>query len=198
MSNHRGRSNPWVNFFITALVLALLTTILLLPEQVIRQTAEVEREQMILWTGKSASEWVGIHSKEFIEDLPDKASEITSLDINQTFKDWMIDRIYVSLIWYDVFVYRMFSAVVWFLVIFPLFMAASIDGYYLREIRKSMFTSQSPLKLRIGSLFSVLSMAGIIVWLLIPIPIPVITAPMLIIVLVFSCWIWTANLQKRI
>lgn len=198
MSNHRGRSNPWVNFFITALVLALLTTILLLPEQVIRQTAEVEREQMILWTGKSASEWVGIHSKEFIEDLSDKASEITSLDINQTFKDWMIDRIYVSLIWYDVFVYRMFSAVVWFLVIFPLFMAASIDGYYLREIRKSMFTSQSPLKLRIGSLFSVLSMAGIIVWLLIPIPIPVITAPMLIIVLVFSCWIWTANLQKRI
>lgn len=198
MSNHRRRSNPWVNFFITALVLALLTTILLLPEQVIRQTAEVEREQMILWTGKSASEWVGIHSKEFIEDLPDKASEITSLDINQTFKDWMVDRIYVSLIWYDVFVYRMFSAVVWFLVIFPLFMAASIDGYYLREIRKSMFTSQSPLKLRIGSLFSVLSMAGIIVWLLIPIPIPVITAPMLIIVLVFSCWIWTANLQKRI
>lgn len=198
MSNHRGRSNPWVNFFITALALALLTTILLLPEQVIRQTAEVEREQMILWTGKSASEWVGIHSKEFIEDLSDKASEITSLDINQTFKDWMVDRIYVSLIWYDVFVYRMFSAVVWFLVIFPLFMAASIDGYYLREIRKSMFTSQSPLKLRIGSLFSVLSMAGIIVWLLIPIPIPVITAPMLIIVLVFSCWIWTANLQKRI
>jgi len=198
VSNHRGRSNPWVNFFITALALALLTTILLLPEQVIRQTAEVEREQMILWTGKSASEWVGIHSKEFIEDLSDKASEITSLDINQTFKDWMVDRIYVSLIWYDVFVYRMFSAVVWFLVIFPLFMAASIDGYYLREIRKSMFTSQSPLKLRIGSLFSVLSMAGIIVWLLIPIPIPVITAPMLIIVLVFSCWIWTANLQKRI
>lgn len=198
MSNYKGKSNPWVNFFITALILALLTTILLLPEQVIHQTAEIEREQMLLWSGKSASEWVGIHSKEFIEDLSDKASEITSLDINQAFKDWMIDRIYASLLWYDIFVYRMFSAVVWFLVIFPLFMAASIDGYYLREIRKSMFTSQSPLKLRIGSLFSVLSMAGIIMWLLIPIPIPVLTVPFLIILMAFSCWIWTANLQKRI
>lgn len=198
MTNRKGRGNPWANFFIIVLIMIFITTFLFLPEQIIRKTAEAERQQMLIWSGKSASDWVGMSSAEFIRDLSEEASKTTLFDTNQAFKDWITGRIYASLIWYDVFVYRMFSAVIWFLVIFPLFMAASVDGYYLREIRKSMFISQSPLRLRIGSLFLFLSMIGIIAWLLIPVPIPALTAPLLIILLAFSCWIWTANLQKRI
>lgn len=198
MASNRGRNNPWVNFIIIVLIVALVTTFIFLPEQVIRQTAEAEREQILLWTGKSASDWVGIRSAEFMRELSEEYSKLTIPDMNQTFKDWITNRLYTSLLWYDVFVYRMFSAVIWFLIISPLFMAASVDGYYLREIRKSMFTSQSPLRLRIGSIFLILSMIGIFAWLLIPLPVPVLTAPLLIIVMAFSCWIWTANLQKRI
>lgn len=198
MASNRGRNNPWVNFIIIVLIVALVTTFIFLPEQVIRQTAEAEREQILLWTGKSASDWVGIRSAEFMRELSEEYSKLTIPDMNQTFKDWITNRLYTSLLWYDVFVYRMFSAVIWFLIISPLFMAASVDGYYLREIRKSMFTSQSPLRLRIGSIFIILSMIGIFAWLLIPLPVPVLTAPLLIIVMAFSCWIWTANLQKRI
>lgn len=198
MASNKGRNNPWVNFFIIVLIVALVATFIFLPEEVIRQTAGAEREQMLLWTGKSASDWVGMRSAEFMRELSEEYSKLTIPDMNQTFKDWITNRLYTSLLWYDVFVYRMFSAVIWFLIISPLFMAASVDGYYLREIRKSMFTSQSPLRLRIGSIFLILSMIGIFAWLLIPLPVPVLTAPLLIIVMAFSCWIWTANLQKRI
>lgn len=198
MASNKGRNNPWVNFFIIVLIMALVATFIFLPEEVIRQTAGAEREQMLLWTGKSASDWVGMRSAEFMRELSEEYSKLTIPDMNQTFKDWITNRLYTSLLWYDVFVYRMFSAVIWFLIISPLFMAASVDGYYLREIRKSMFTSQSPLRLRIGSIFIILSMIGIFAWLLIPLPVPVLTAPLLIIVMAFSCWIWTANLQKRI
>lgn len=198
MASNKGRNNPWVNFFIIVLIVALVATFIFLPEEVIRQTAGAEREQMLLWTGKSASDWVGMRSEEFMRELSEEYSKLTIPDMNQTFKDWITNRLYTSLLWYDVFVYRMFSAVIWFLIISPLFMAASVDGYYLREIRKSMFISQSPLRLRIGSIFLILSMIGIFAWLLIPLPVPVLTAPLLIILMAFSCWIWTANLQKRI
>lgn len=198
MASNKGSNNLWVNFFIIVLIVVLVATFIFLPEEVIRQTAGAEREQMLLWTGKSASDWVGMRSAEFMRELSEEYSKLTIPDMNQTFKDWITNRLYTSLLWYDVFVYRMFSAVIWFLIISPLFMAASVDGYYLREIRKSMFTSQSPLRLRIGSIFLILSMIGIFAWLLIPLPVPVLTAPLLIIVMAFSCWIWTANLQKRI
>jgi len=198
MARNTGRPNPWINFFIILLIMIFVVLCLFLPEEVIRQTAEQERRQMLLWAGESASKWVELHTAAFLRDLSLEAAKIDLYQINQTFKDWLRERIYAGLLWYDVFAYRMFSIVIWFLITCPFLIAASIDGYYLREIRKSMFVSQSPLRLRIGSLFSILSTVLMIAWLVIPVPLPSITAPALIIMMTFSSWIWMANLQKRI
>ncbi len=153
---------------------------------------------MLIWGGRGATNWVGLQTAEFLKDLSLEVSRVTSFDINQAFKDWLADRFYAGLLWYDVFAYRMFSAVIWFTLLCPFMMASSADAYYLREIRKSMFVSQSPLRLRIGSIFSILSLVLMIAWLIVPLPVPAIVAPMSIIVLAFSSWIWMANLQKRI
>lgn len=198
MASNTGKPNPWISFFIIIMVVAFIALCLFLPENVIRQTAELERQQMLIWGGQGATNWVGLQTAEFLKDLSLEVSRITSLDINQAFKDWLVDRLLAGLLWYDVFAYRMFSAVIWFMVICPFMMAACADAYYLREIRKSMFVSQSPLRLRIGSIFSILSFFLMIAWLIVPLPVPAIVAPVLIITLAFSSWIWMANLQKRI
>lgn len=198
MTNYKSRINPWTSFLIFAFITAFAAALLFLPEQTVRHTAQQEREQMITWAGNLPSKWIGISTREFIRDFPDEIHAINTLDINQTLKNWLKERFYTLLIWYDVCIYRMFSVAVWFLLFLPFLIAASIDGYYLREIRKSMFTSQSPLRLKIGSVTSILSIFSIMTWLLIPIPVPVIIAPLILALMGFSCWIWTANLQKRI
>jgi len=198
MARNIGKPNPLINFFIIPLLIGFVALCLFLPEQIVRQTAELEREQILLWGGKGVANWVGMQTAEFTRDLSLEVSKLSSLNMNQAFSDWLIDRFYAGLLWCDVFAYRLFSIVVWFLVIFPFMMAASMDAYYLREIRKSMFTSQSPLRLRIGFIFSMLSLLMIIAWLMVPIPIPVILAPVLIILMTFAAWLWMANLQKRI
>lgn len=194
----RSNQSPWISFFTVILLVALVATWLFIPRQIVQQAAEAEREQMVRWVGKAANEWINSRSVELLQELSREAAKVTSLEMNDAIKEWMIDRLYTTLLWCDVFVFRLYSIVIWLLIILPLLLAASADGLYSREIRKSMFTSQSPLRLRIGSSFFFFGMVLLFTWLFLPVPLPVIIAPLLIIVMAFSCWIWVANLQKRI
>lgn len=194
----RSNQSPWISFFTVILLVALVATWLFIPRQIVQQAAEAEREQMVRWVGKAANEWINSRSVELLQELSREAAKVTSLEMNDAIKEWMIDRLYTTLLWCDVFVFRLYSVVIWLLIILPLLLAASADGFYAREIRKSMFTSQSPLRLRIGSLFFIFSMVLLFAWLFLPVALPVITAPFLMIMMAFSCWMWVANLQKRI
>ncbi len=86
MASNTGKPNPWINFFIIIMVVAFIALCLFLPENVIRQTAELERQQMLLWGGQGATNWVGLQTADFLKDLSLEVSRITSLDINQAFK----------------------------------------------------------------------------------------------------------------
>jgi hypothetical protein len=111
---------------------------------------------------------------------------------------WATDRIYTSLIWLNLITYRSFTLLMWGLLGIPFVLAASVDGFYLREIRKTSFVSQSPIRHKIGIHFFKLVSVAVLVWLCIPVPMPFIVAPTVICFLALSLWLWVGHLQKRL
>jgi len=65
-------------------------------------------------------------------------------------------------------------------------------------IRTFQFSSQSPIRHRIGVLISTVVMFGVAIWLVLPIPVPSMVAPLAIASIGWATWMWVSNLQKRI
>lgn len=193
------RRNPWSTILAIFLLIGLMATWIWLPRQVIEQTRAVERNQMVHWAGDLANQWIASKSSHVMVDFSREAKKTADwLDGNREIDSWVLDRIYTTLLWSDVFAYRLYSLAIWGLLTFPLLMAASMDGLYAREIRKTMFVSQSPLRLRMGAFLFLMTSVLLFAWLFIPIPLPVLTAPILLTLMAYSLWMWMANLQKRI
>ncbi len=66
------------------------------------------------------------------------------------------------------------------------------------QIRTFQFSSQSPIRHRIGVLISTVVMSGVAIWLVLPIPLPSVVAPLAIASIGWATWMWVSNLQKRI
>jgi hypothetical protein len=73
-----------------------------------------------------------------------------------------------------------------------------MDGWGVREISMHRFSSQSPMKHRMGVIISNTTLIAIAIWIALPFPIPSVVAPLAIIAIGFSSWVWLSNLQKRI
>jgi hypothetical protein len=104
----------------------------------------------------------------------------------------------VSALWGGTVAYRVFTLLMWLIIGIPLIIAASIDGLYVREIRKTSFISQSPIRHKIGiHLFSLVNIA-LVFWLIMPVPMPIIAAPAVVCFIALSLWLWAGHLQKRL
>ncbi|MBK6616916.1 MAG: DUF4400 domain-containing protein [Nitrosomonas sp.] len=176
----------------------LIATWFLIPRQVLEQTRIVDRQQMASLAGDNANHWVNSKASESMLEFSGELAKAASFEITDELKGWVLDRIYITLLWSDIVFYRVYSFALWILIAFPILLAASSDGVLVREIRKNMFISQSPLRLSIGANLFVFSFALLLLWLFMPFPLPAILAPCLILLVVFSLWMWMSNIQKRI
>lgn len=79
-----------------------------------------------------------------------------------------------------------------------LLLAAYLDGHFVREIRKYSFVAQSPIRHKLGVRLIWIVLAGFAGWVMVPIPMPLLLAPMLIVLISYSLWLWVSNLQKRL
>ncbi|SDX87615.1 DUF4400 domain-containing protein [Nitrosomonas halophila] len=193
------RRNPWSTILVMLFSIGLMATWVWLPKQIVEQTRAVERQQMVHWAGDMANQWIVSRSSLAMIDFSKEAEKAADwLNGGREIDSWLLDRIYTTLLWIDVFAYRMYSLVIWGLLVFPLLLAASADGLYVREIRKTMFVSQSPLRLRVGASLFLLTSVLLFVWLFVPVPLPALSAPTMLVLMAYSLWIWMANLQKRI
>jgi hypothetical protein len=111
---------------------------------------------------------------------------------------WLADRIYASVLWGTTVAYRAYALLMWGLLGIPLILAASVDGFYVREIRKTAFISQSPIRHKIGVHFFRLVSIAMVLWLFLPVPMPIIAAPAVVCFMALSLWLWVGNLQKRL
>jgi hypothetical protein len=111
---------------------------------------------------------------------------------------WITDRVYALSGWISLIIYRSFTLMMWGGVMTPLFLAVAIDAYFVREISKSTFSSQSPLRHNIGNVANRIFFLAAPIWIIAPIGMPIFLAPSLVMIIIIGLWFWISNMQKRV
>ncbi|TXF11190.1 DUF4400 domain-containing protein [Pelomicrobium methylotrophicum] len=197
-AGQQGVRGEWTTFLSVLLIVGLLAAWALVPVQVMEQSLQAERNQMAAWGGEAADRWIMSRAAGWMDGVVQEAVEQTEKLGGSAMERWLAGRIYASVLWAALVAYRVSSLAVWGLLGLPLILAASVDGFYVREIRKHAFTAQSPIRHKIGVHFMSWSGLLLLVWLIVPVPMPLIVAPAVICLMALSVWMWLANLQKRI
>ena len=109
-----------------------------------------------------------------------------------------MERTVVSLVWLHLSIHRTVTLLLWSLIGLPLILAAALDGFLVREIRKHSFVAQSPIRHKMGVRFLTMAIWVTLIWLMVPVPAPVLIAPGVIVFMAIAFWMWGSNLQKRI
>ena len=192
------KQNEWGAFVSIILMVGVLVCWALIPARVLESSWRTEQEKMALWAGDSTHRWIGAQAGDVLNQVAREGERATSgLGIDQI-DNWLTGRVYVTLLWASLIVYRAYVLLMWGLIGIPLILAAAADGFLIREIRKHSFVSQSPIRHKIGIHFFRLITVAMVVWLCLPVPAPIFVAPAVIGFMAFSLWLWASNLQKRL
>lgn len=198
MARARQPQGTWGSFFAVIAMIGLIAAWALVPAKVVEEAWQAEQRQIIAIAGERSDAWIKSRIAGLIADAArDAAQEAEKLG-NSGLEQWLKSRIYTSIVWITLVAYRVSELLMWMLLGFPLILGASVDGFYVREIRKTAFISQSPIRHKIGVHFFRLVSIALILVLLLPIPMPFVAAPAVVAFLALSLWLWVANLQKRI
>lgn len=198
MPRPEQKKGEWATFIATLLIVGMVAVWALIPIRFMEATWQSEQNQMSSLAGKASDDWIKAQSAEILASFATDAKKTVSDLGDSQIEDWLKGRIYVSLLWANLVVYRTASLLLWSLLGIPLILAASVDGFYVREIRKTSFVSQSPIRHKIGVHFFRLVSIAVIVWLGLPVPMPIVFAPMVVCFVAASMWLWVGNLQKRL
>ncbi len=192
------KQGEWGSFVAVMLIAGLIAAWALIPARVLEETWQAEQQQMSAWAGETASRWVMAQAADSLGGTAREAAKAANDLGGSQIEKWLTDRIYASLIWANVVAYRAYALMMWALLGIPLILAASVDGFYVREIRKTAFISQSPIRHKIGIHFFRLVSIAMVLWLFLPAPMPIIAAPAVVCFMAISLWLWVGNLQKRL
>ncbi|MEQ1526699.1 MAG: DUF4400 domain-containing protein [Gallionella sp.] len=164
------------------------------------KSIEVERTFSIGLGGQASDQWIYTQTlAPSMDYLKSSASSIKDTQaLPSAIRGWAQERIIATWLWLSLITYRGFMLLLYFFILFPLVVALSMDGWGVREISTHRFSSQSPMKHRFGVVISNLTLIGVAIWLVLPFPIPAVVAPLAIIAVGFSSWMWLSNMQKRI
>jgi hypothetical protein len=192
------KRGEWATFIATLLIAGLMAAWALIPAKVLEATWQAEQQQMSAWTGESTNRRVLSQVVGSMNGAA-KDAERTAAGLGESVAErWLTDRIYASLLWASLVAYRAHALTMWGLLGLPLILAASVDGFYVREIRKTAFISQSPIRHKIGVHSFRLVSVAMVAWLCLPVPMPVIVAPAVVCFAAASLWLWVGHLQKRL
>jgi len=198
MARPERKRGEWGAFIGIVLAVFILMAWALVPVTVMESSWKTEQESMSALSGEGTRRWIEHQAGEVLRDVAkDAASAVDGIGHSQV-DGWLAGRVYVTLLWASLIVYRAYVLMMWALIGIPLVLAASVDGLYIREIRKHSFVSQSPIRHKIGIHFFKLVTIVMVVWLCLPTPAPVFVAPTVISFMAFSLWLWASNLQKRL
>jgi hypothetical protein len=192
------KRGEWGAFIGIVLMVGILATWALIPIKVMESSWRTEQESMAAWAGEGTRRWIENQAGEMLSQLAEEGAKAVDGMGRSQVDGWLAGRVYVTLLWASLIVYRAYVLMMWALIGIPLVLAASVDGLYIREIRKHSFVSQSPIRHKIGIHFFRLVTIIMVVWLCLPIPAPVFVAPSVIGFMAFSLWLWAGNLQKRL
>ena len=163
-------------------------------------TLKQERAFTLDLGGGAADQW--IYTKTMatsIEQLKDVTTGIKqATTLPSVMRDWVQNRILSTWLWGTLIMYRANMLLLYFFILMPFTFAIMLDGFWVREISMHRFSSQSSARHRFGVVINTTTLFAACLWLVIPIPIPSVVAPLAIIAVGFATWMWLSNLQKRI
>lgn len=199
MADKKNKSSFWATMSMVALLVAVAMWSLITPESMMN-SLQSERDFSMKMGGIDADRWIYTQSisgsMDIIKDSTSVIKETESLPA--PVRRWAQERVIVTWLWFSLITYRAYMLLLYFFVLFPFVMALSMDGWGVREISMHRFSSQSPMKHRMGVVISNANLMFVAVWIIIPIPIPAVFAPISILAMGVASWIWLSNLQKRI
>lgn len=194
-NQRQGEFGTWVAVGAIALMLFLLA---FMPASAMTAAWEGERALMVAFGGEIFDAWVVVESHQYTSAVgTDLAKYVQEVGTEGAW-GMLAPRLYVGYLWMCLVIYRAMALMLWALVCMPFVMAASADGYYVREIRKESFVAQSPVRHKFGAWVVRTTSVLILVWLLVPVATPPFIAPVFMVVLGAGIWIWVGNLQKRL
>lgn len=192
------RTDGWGRTLLLIGTLVFMAAWALIPASVLEATWQAEQQQMASWSGSSTHDWIMAKVSVLTGSVTTGITKWTEVLGASAVEAWLAERAYATILWLGLAVYRSQALVLWSLVGIPVILAATIDGFFVREIRKTSFVSQSPIRHKIGVMFFRWVVVAVTVWLLLPTPAPIFFIPAAILFVAASLWLWTANLQKRI
>ena len=198
MARPEQKKGEWGTFIATLLIVGMVAIWALIPIRVMEATWQSEQHQMSSWAGESSDGWIKAQAAGTLAALAEDAEKAADSLGDSQIEHWLKGRIYASLLWANLVAYRASALLMWSLLGIPLILAASVDGFYVREIRKTAFISQSPIRHKIGVHFFRLVSVAVVVWLGLPVPMPIVAAPLVICFIAVSMWLWVGHLQKRL
>jgi len=177
----------------------LAVWVLVTPEHLMR-VLQSEREFSMRMGGVDADRW--IYTQSIAASMGIIKETTTVIKDTQALpamiKSWSQERVIVTWLWYALITYRAYMLLLYFFILFPFVIAITMDGWGVREISMHRFSSQSPMKHRFGVVISNTTSICVAIWIILPFPIPSVVAPLAILAIGFSSWVWLSNLQKRI
>lgn len=196
----------WSTFFIITIFITVVATWAFIPPALIRSAWAAERAEVYAIAGKGETNVYGRTMDDLQKSL---ASDFRGFIIeaeaigqgplgNTGFSRWTQDRIVATWLWIGLIAYRLQVLMGWLLPGIPLVLAAYMDGQFVREIRKYSFVAQSPIRHKLGVRVMWMVLAGLAGWIVLPVPMPSLLAPVLIVSISYSLWLWVSNLQKRL
>lgn len=195
---HTQQSQQWAGMLAVLIMAGLVAAWALIPSVVLEQTWQAERAQLRAWAGERTEHWIATQALPAIARMAEDAVKTAGGLGSSGIERWLADRSYASVLWLSIVTYRSYALVMWLLLGIPLLLAAAVDGFYVREIRKNAFISQSPIRHKIGVHFMRIVGIAAVIWLMLPVPMPLIVAPTVLLFKALSIWLWMGNLQKRL
>lgn len=198
--------NGWGTFFAITIFLCLVATWALVPPALIRSAWAKERIEIYTIAGMAENEIykrtmddLTLSRAQDFRDFINDAESIgqgpfASIELSH----WTQGRIIATWLWIGLISYRLQVLMGWLLPGIPLMLATYLDGQFVREIRKYSFVAQSPIRHKLGVRVMWMVLCGIAGWILLPVAMPAFLAPVLIISVSYSLWLWVSNLQKRL
>jgi len=193
----KGSSGAVVAMFV---ILGAMAVWSLVSPEFLMSSLQAERAFSVAMGGTDSDRWIYSQSiavsMDFIKDSTSAIKDTQALP--SMMKHWAQERVIVTWLWYSLITYRAYMLLLYFFILFPFVIAITMDGWGVREISMHRFSSQSPMKHRMGVIISNTTLIAIAIWIALPFPIPSVVAPLAIIAIGFSSWVWLSNLQKRI
>lgn len=193
----KGSSGAVVALFV---ILGAMAVWSLISPEFMMNSLQAERAFAIQMGGIDSDRWIYSQSiSASLDIIKDSTSAIKNTQALPTMmKHWSQERVIVTWLWYSLITYRAYMLLLYFFILFPFVIAITMDGWGVREISMHRFSSQSPMKHRMGVIISNTTLIAITIWIGLPFPIPSVVAPLAIVAIGFSSWVWLSNLQKRI